>query len=275
MTSIPGPSMWASIRPYWLIVAVYSRADLANPVRLTIAIAIQVIRVIFIAAIYRVAYRGSAGTSLPYANAVWSVAAYFAFIMNLGLRNIFSVVNNDVKSGVVEVALTKPLDWRLTKVAILIGSNGREFLLQLVVLPVALLFLVGPPDLAHLTPLVDLVFVVLLFLAIITASAMFLTIGLSAFWLTDAQPVYRILDKVALIFGGGFVPIALLPAAAQSFVRYSPFGVYAAPTQVFNPGIVPHLPLTLLSAVLWSIALIMLCQWVWHRAQSRIEVNGG
>ena len=267
--------MWAKIRPYWRILAVYSRADSANPIRFGVAIAIQVVRVVFIAAIYRVAYNHAPIGLLSYPNAVWSVAAYFAFIMNLGLRNLFTIVNNDVLSGIVEIALIKPLDWRLSKVCILIGSNGREFLVQLLVMPLILLLLVGPPNLSHLSPVVDISFLVLMLLAIVTASSMFLTVGLCAFWLNDAQPVYRILDKVALIFGGGFVPIALLPVAAQTFVRFSPFGVYAAPTQLFNPGIVPHLPVTLISAVVWSVVLVGLCQWVWLRAQERIEVNGG
>lgn len=264
-----------SLKPYVKIVRTSVREDSANAKRLMLGLAVSLIRVGLIAAIYEVAYRHAPHLGLSYKNAVWSIAIYFAFILNLGLRNVFKIVNRDIQTGAVEVGLIKPLDWRLSKVSELLGKNGLEFLLQLIVLPFFLLVVVGAPDLSHLSLGSILVFLLLTVLAMITASAMFLTVGLTAFWLNDATPVYRLLDKAALILGGGFVPIALLPHVAQVFVRYSPFGVYAAPTQLFNPGVVPVLWPTFVSAVLWSFALVCLCQWVWRRAEQRIEVNGG
>jgi ABC-type uncharacterized transport system permease subunit len=261
--------------PYLNLIRAYARAERANARRIAVAVTLSVVRVSLIAAIYRVAYHSIKVSALSYPNAIWSIAIYFAFIMNLGLRAIFVIVNREVHSGDIEVALLKPLDWRLSKICELLGKNGLEFIIQLIVMPVVLLLLVGPPDISHLTPVLGLDFVVLTALSIITASALFLTIGLSAFWLSDAQSLNRIIDKVILIFGGGFVPIALLPVAAQLFVRYTPFGVYAAPTQLFNPGIVAHIVPTMIAALFWSVALVALCQHVWNAAQRRIEVNGG
>lgn len=260
---------------YWQIVRTSAREDRANTLRLIMGVLISIARVGLIAAIYKVAYEATNDTPLSYANAIWSIGIYFAFILNLGLRNIFKLVEQDVTTGTVEIGLIKPLDWRLVKTCQLLGKNGIEFLVQLAVLLLVLFLFVGLPDVSHLTLPVILGFIVLTGLAVVTAITMFLTVGLCAFWLNDAKSVYRILDKIALIFGGGFVPIALLPVVAQLFVRYSPFGVYAAPTQLFNPGIVPHLLSVIISAVLWSAALIVFCQFVWRKAERRIEVNGG
>lgn len=263
------------IKPYLRVVQMHARADRANNSRLIGAVLLSVARVGLLAAIYRVAYQTLPVSSLSYPNAVWSLAIYYAFILNLGLRAVFTLVNQEVRSGDIEVALLRPLDWPLSKICELLGKNGPEFLIQLVVLPLALLLFVGPPDVSHLSWGIGAGFMVLTVLSIVTASALFLTVGLLAFWLTDAQPVFRLVDKIILIFGGGFVPIALLPAAVQVFVRYSPFGVYAAPTQLFNPAIGSHMVATLIAAVGWSLALIVLCQFVWTRAQRRVEVNGG
>jgi len=266
----------SSLRTYLDIIRASAREDSANARRLVAGVAVSVIRVGLIAAIYKVAYAHSAArTSLPYANALWSIAAYFAFILNLGIRNVFKIVDREVRTGVVEVGVIKPIDWRLYKICELLGKNGLEFLAQLIVLPIALLIFVGAPDMSHLTFLDSAAFVLLTLLAMIVASAMFLTVGLAAFWLQDAQPVYRILDKLTLVFGGAFVPIALLPHATQILVRYSPFGVYAAPTQLFNPQILPSLGPMVLAAVAWSAFLVFLCDRVWQRAMSKIEVNGG
>lgn len=266
-----------SARTYWHIFFTALREDSANAKRFLAGMATSVVRIIFIAAIYKVAYahgtRSSGG--LSYANAMWSISVYFAFILNLGIRNVFKIVDREVRTGVVEVNIIKPIDWRLSKVCELLGKNAVEFLGQLVVLPVLLLALVGTPDMSYMTPIGVAAFALLTVLAMVSAAALFLTVGLTAFWLDDATPTYRIIDKLALIFGGGFVPIALLPHAAQAFVRYSPFGVYAAPTQFFNQRIMPVLGSTVAAAVLWSAALLLVCQVVWRRALVRIEVNGG
>ncbi|HWZ65706.1 MAG TPA: ABC transporter permease [Patescibacteria group bacterium] len=263
------------INAYWQVVKTSAHEDAANAKRLIAGVSVSVIRIGLIAAIYGVAYRKLNHASLPYANAIWGIGIYFGLILNLGLRNVFKIVNHEVSTGMVEVGLIKPLDWRLTKVCQLIGKNGLEFLVGLVAIPCALYMFVGLPDTSHISIVVVLSFILLTILAIVAAASLFLTIGLSAFWLNDAKSVYRLTDKVVLIFGGGFVPIALLPGVVQSIIRYSPFGVYAAPTQLFNPAMVANLPATLISAVVWSVLLLVFCQFIWARVEKRIEVNGG
>jgi ABC-2 type transport system permease protein len=264
------------MKPYLHIILVSAREDKANIGRLVSGITLSLVRVGLIAAIYFAAYKyGASKTGLSYENAVWSIAIYFAFILNLGLRNVFKTVEEAVISGSIETEITKPVDWRLRKICELLGKNGLEFLVQLVVFPLFLFFVVGAPNVGHLSGNVILAFVALTFLAMIAASALFTTIGLAAFWLNDAKPVFRIIEKIVIIFGGAFVPVALLPHAVQTAVRYSPFGVYAAPTQLFNPNIAHVLVPTLVSAAVWVVLLLWFCQFVWNRAMARIEVNGG
>ncbi len=265
-----------SLRPYLHIIRTAAREDSANTKRLVGGILVSVVRVGLIAAVYKVAYQHYGGRpGLSYENTVWSIAIYFAFILNLGLRNVFKVVERQVKTGAVEVGVIKPIDWRLARVCELIGKNGIEFLLQLIVLPAFLLLVVGPPDVSYLSAASLAAFGFLTLLAMVAAASMFLTVGLTAFWLNDAQSVFRLLDKIVVVFGGAFVPIALLPHTVQLFVRYSPFGVYAAPTQLFNPALTRAMLPMIISAVIWSIVLVGLCNLVWKRAMVRIEVNGG
>ena len=260
---------------YWHVVKAASKEDRANPARLLVSIGAGVARMVLIAAIYKVAYDVSGAAALPYANAIWSMGLYFAFIMGLGLRNVFRLAEKDVVTGNVEVSIVKPLDWRLVKVCQLIGRNGIESLAMMVAFTITLLVLVGIPDASFMTWQFLIGYVVLVILGIVTASALYLTIGLAAFWLNDAKSVFRIVDKFVMIFGGAFVPLALLPDVVQTVVRYSPFGVYGAVTQLFNPGLLTHLIPTLIAGIFWSVVMLATCQFIWHKAQQRIEVNGG
>lgn len=262
---------------YLQVMRMSAREDRANPTRIAGSMLVGVVRMILLAAIYKVAYSTSAGSSasLPYQNALWSIGIYFALIIGLGMRNVFKLVDREVKNGSVEVALIKPLDWRLTKICVQIGKNILEASLLVVAFVVTLTVLVGMPDVGFMTPGFIAGYLLIMVLAIIASSALFVAVGLTAFWLNDAQPTYRIVDKFILIFGGAFVPIALLPDVVQNVVRYSPFGVYAASTQLFNPGLAPHLVATIISSVVWTVLTVWFCNWVWQRAEQRIEVNGG
>ncbi len=259
-------------RPYWRIITASAKEDTWQ--RKIGAMAVTLLRVFLLSAIYAEAYRFSK-PSLPYENAVWSLAVYFAFISNLGLRHLFTLVEKEVQTGEVEAQLIKPLEWRLVKLCQLLGKNGTVFLMQLIISPIFLLIIIKKPEISFWSAPLLLMFLALTILAIISASCLFLSIGLAAFWLNDAKSVFRLFDKAIIVFGGGFVPVALLPQAVQTGVRFSPLGVYSAPTQLFNPKIATALPVYLLSAIVWVVILIFVCNAVWKRAQLRIEVNGG
>lgn len=267
--------MFQRAKAYLHVFGIAARENGANPKRLVSSVVQMVCRVLLVVAIYRVAYNASGGHALGFANAMWTIGLCFAFFLNLGIRNIYQPVENEIKSGAVENSLIKPLDWRVVKFMELIGRSGVEFLIQLIVLPTVLLLTVGPPSVAHLNPALDMAFILMLFMSVVTAAALFMSVGLSAFWLNDAKSVFRIVDKMALICCGTFVPLALMPDIMQWIVRFTPFYIYAAPTRVFDPTFVPSLVPTLISGTVWMCAMLLFCQFVWNRAGKKIEVNGG
>jgi len=263
------------LHAYWKVMMMSAREDRANPLRIAGSVGLGVVRMILIAAIYKVAYELTHTTALPYENAIWSMGLYFAFIVGLSVRNVFRLIEKDVKDGNVEVSLIKPLDWRAVKICQQIGKNLLEFSVLVVAFFATLAIVVGFPDISHFSPVFIGGYLLIMLLAILSASAMFLMVGLTAFWLNDSQSVYRIVDRTIMVFGGSFVPIALLPGAVQDVLRYSPVGVYGASTQLFNPGLVKYLIPTLIASAAWSVVLLFFCQLVWRRAERRIEVNGG
>lgn len=266
--------MWRT-RAYWHVIATSAREDGANPQRLVVSLLQLVLRLGLILAIYKAAYAVNPNPGLQFANTLWSVSIFLAFVLGFDLRNIARVVDLEVKAGTVETGITKPLDWRFVKICEHIGKRGIEFLAQLILLPILLITFVGLPDLSYVTPWMLAANIICVLLAIITIATLFLLVGLTAFWLNDAMPVYRIVDKMAAVFCGSFVPLALLPVVIQQGIMWSPFGIYAAPQQIFNPALGNIIVPTLLSGLFWTAAMLTFSTFVWHRVQRRIEVNGG
>ena len=77
------------LRAYWHVMMMSAREDRANPLRLAGSVALGVIRLLILAAIYKVAYTITQTNALPYENALWSMAVYFALIVGLSIRNVF------------------------------------------------------------------------------------------------------------------------------------------------------------------------------------------
>jgi|GEM_PF-897258 len=263
------------LHAYWQVMLMSAREDRANPLRLAGSLALGVLRMVLLAAIYKVAYSVTHTSTMPYANALWSIALYFTFVIGLSVRNVFKLVEQEVKSGAVEVSLIKPLDYRMVKICQQIGKNLLESSLLMIAFAVTLWILVGLPSVSYITPWFVAGYILLMILGVVAASAAFLTVGLVAFWLNDSQSVFRIVDRMIMVFGGAFVPIALLPDGVQTVLRFSPLGIFAASTQFFNPGLVTHMVPTIISGIVWSALLLLLCHWIWRRAEQRIEVNGG
>lgn len=266
--------MW-KIKAYWKVCATSAREDGANPQRLVAALAQNFIRIWLVIVVYGVAYQFNPHPALSLANTVWTFGLFFAFVLNLGIRNVARLIDVEIKHGAIETGLIKPLDWRWVKLCQLLGKSSIEFGLQLILVPITLLIFVGPPDVSFLSPWVVVGLTVLLVCAVIIPATLFTMVGLSAVWTNDAMPVFRIVDKIAAVLSGSFVPLALMPQVLQDILRWSPFGIYAAPQLFFNPQ-APHLVVTtLISGVLWVIVMVLASRFVWYRVTRRLEVSGG
>jgi len=251
------------------------REDGANPQRLISGLVQNFIRIWLVVVVYGVAYQFNPNPGLSFANTIWTFGLFFAFVLNLGVRNVARLIDLDIKLRTIEVGLIKPLDWRLVKMCQLLGKSSIEFGLQLIILPITLFIFVGPPDVSFWSPQLFLGLLLLLPFSVIIPAALFTIVGLSAVWTHDAMPIFRIVDKTSAVLTGSFVPLALLPHVLQDILRWSPFGIYAAPQLFFNPNAPALLAPTLISAVLWVIIMLLVSKFVWHRVSRRLEVSGG
>jgi ABC-2 type transport system permease protein len=107
-------------------------------------------------------------------------------------------------------------------------------------------------------------------------TALYLGIGLLAFWLQDVAPVYWVWQKLMFILGGLMLPLELYPAFVQRAARFTPFpSLLAAPasfvlgTHLVTPGALAA------RLVGWSVVTTLGVVWIFRRAVSRLTINGG
>ena len=198
----------------------------------------------------------------------------YAIVLGFGYRDLFKTINREFKSGGIEAWLNKPISYIQLKVAESFGKN----------MPVVF-GLVGAAGLFWLFsgqfPLVDGVWlrmfagVILLGLGLAIATLLYVLVGLSVVWLQEAQPIYLILDKLIMIFGGAFIPIGFFPTALRLIGESLPTGAAIYVTQMFYPDFIANLPRFLITQVLWLGLLACAVMALSKAANAQLTVNGG
>lgn len=107
-------------------------------------------------------------------------------------------------------------------------------------------------------------------------TALYLWIGLLAFWLHDVSPLYWVWQKLMFVLGGLMLPLQLYPRFVQSVAAFTPFPVVLAGPASFvlqnalvTPGVLAR------DLGIWSAATALTVWWMFRRATSSLTINGG
>src|SRR5262245_19283563 len=107
-------------------------------------------------------------------------------------------------------------------------------------------------------------------------TALYLSIGLLAFWLDDILPVWWVWQKLLFVLGGLMLPLDFYPDFVRKVARFTPFPtVLARPASLvleFAAGDVLSL---LRDLAVWSVIVSIVIRLVFRRATSALTVNGG
>jgi ABC-2 type transport system permease protein len=107
-------------------------------------------------------------------------------------------------------------------------------------------------------------------------TALYLWIGLLAFWLEDVSPVYWVWQKLLFVLGGLMMPIELYPALIRRLAPFTPFpSVLAGPASFVLHRSSAEAGVHARSLSIWAgVTAVAVC-WVFRRATSTLRVNGG
>jgi ABC-2 type transport system permease protein len=107
-------------------------------------------------------------------------------------------------------------------------------------------------------------------------TAMYLWIGLLAFWLDDVSPVYWVSQKLLFVLGGLMLPIELYPDVIRRVAAFTPFpSVLAGPASFVLHGSSVGSGVLARSLAIWACVTALAVWWVFRRATSALTINGG
>lgn len=210
---------------------------------------------------------------LPFPNAIWSMAVYF-MIFWLALRNIERNFRRDIESGNIEMYLLRPIGYIKQKVLVQIGEGLIPFLIATLLSIIVCYLFVGLPIIDTSATLWILGLVVILLFSQILMILIFTLCGLSGFWLENSEPIYFIVSKFIMIFGGAWVPVAFFPKALQLFAEFSPFGASMSISFAMYPDFATRFPFMIFNMIFWIILCLVLVNIVSKRAFRKLSVNG-
>jgi ABC-2 type transport system permease protein len=210
---------------------------------------------------------------LPFPNAIWSMSMYF-IIFWLGLRELERDFRQDIVSGNIEVYLLRPLGYVYQKVLMRIGQGLVPFASALILSVVLDYCLVGLPFVAMPLPLWILSLFIIFILSQILTCILFVLCGLSGFWLENSEPMYFIVSKFIMIFGGAWVPVAFFPHVLQVIAEFSPFGASVGLSYAMYPDFATHFVTLVLTTLAWIIICGGIALIVSQRAMRKLSVNG-
>jgi ABC-2 type transport system permease protein len=113
--------------------------------------------------------------------------------------------------------------------------------------------------------------------ATLVTSALYVGVGLLAFWLTDVSPVYWLFQKALFVLGGMMLPLELYPRWLQRVAEFTPFSALLwGPAQLVLRAMAPH-EVWLLAARLgaWALVVAALLFLIFRRASRSLQVSGG
>jgi ABC-type uncharacterized transport system permease subunit len=198
----------------------------------------------------------------------------YALVVGFGFRGIFRVINDEFKSGAVEVWINKPINYLVLKSGEVLGQNVPVLFGLSLAAGIFWLTTGQFPGVDYLL-LRILLGITMFILGVVIGVLIYSMVGLSVVWLNEAQPIFLIVDKLIMIFGGAFIPIGFLPATMRMVGETLPTGATVFATQVFYPNFIANSPRFLFLQLFWAITLFFVVRFMQARVNIKLTVNGG
>lgn len=203
----------------------------------------------------------------------WSMMFYFAF-SNFKLRGVTDNIMTDVKSGQIELMLTKPVSYLFQKMWWRIGWGAYSFVTGLIIGVIALSYYVDiPQQMLSLSFVVSWLIVMLN--SIVLSLILYAIVGLCAFWMEDTTPLFWMIDKSNMILGGSYLPIALFPTLMYKIALWSPFGAAQFLSHTAMSSWQTEWLVKMSLQIGWIAILGLLLRWQYGCARRKLSINGG
>lgn len=256
---------------YAVLAAVAARQTLTARGELLARMLFYVALLLVFASLWRAVAADGRLATFDAASFLWYLA--LTEWITLGVPVAYLGIEEEVRRGDIAYRLARPVSYLWTKV----GEGAGEGLVRLFFLGLVgtgLAFLLagrGPADprgLLLALPLGLLATGVLLLFQV--------AIGLSAFWLHEAAPVFWIFQKFQFVFGGLMFPLDIYPDWLRTICEWTPFSAVIYGVGRMALGFDPALALRVAGTIVaWGVLTALFTMWLFRRAVRTLEIHGG
>jgi ABC-2 type transport system permease protein len=226
--------------------------------------------------LYQVTYHAQGATQiggLSVALVVWSLVVTNSFQLGIGSRTVLKPLAEEIQSGNIAYALTKPYSFLWYLYFSNIGRLVARLLPALILASITAVILVGP---IHLTwPALGGG----LLLSVLGLSQNLITLfvlSILAFWLEEVNAFRWIYDKFQFALGGMIIPLSLFPDSLRKIAEFLPFAsAYYAPARIFVSFDAHLFYKYLLVSLSWTILFTVILIIIFRNGVKNISINGG
>ncbi len=185
------------------------------------------------------------------------------------------MLEDQIRDGSVSMHFLRPISFRRSLVATVLGENAFFMLLGQIPLLIAAVTLIGLPAPAGIMEAGC--FALSAVLGMLILFELYYAVGLLAFWLQQTWFLGRYVNAGFTLFGGATVPLWFFPEALNAFTRFLPFRYihFEAINMYLGRMTQQEMLVSLLISLAWLTGLRLLSAYGWHRAQRKLTINGG
>lgn len=207
------------------------------------------------------------------------IMTYYGFVRIIWMMTNpfdFKLITGEIKSGNLNKLLLKPVNPILYYVFQQLGETIIYLTINAIFV-ISFLLILGITPVLPTNILILPVLLLLLVLARISVILFYATIGSVGFWTTETKHLHHILINMVRLFGGSFLPLAMLPIVVGKIANFLPFKYAISFPVNFYLGRFDFTES--LSAIgilaLWIFGLSLLSSILWKKGLRNYEAIGG
>lgn len=192
--------------------------------------------------------------------------------------SISTMVSDDVVKGTVAMNLIKPIDYRMSLIAMAAGNMVYRFLIPSVFIWIGLeLYKVRVLGLAPVTVLGVLLYLLSCIMSFLIYVLFDFCFGMIAFFTTYIFGMRLAKEALLSFLTGQLIPISFFPAVIQKIFDFLPFS-----SMIYTPVMIylgkytgGTLAYMMLRQAVWVVILYALGSLIWRKVTRRLVVLGG
>lgn len=206
---------------------------------------------------------------------VWLNQAFFYLVL-FGLKD--EEITDSIKNGTVAYQLTRPYDlytwWYLRH----LSKRYSGCLLRFLPVIILAFILPAPYGLSlPASPIAFILFIVTLLLGTLIMASIYMIVQIIGFFTYQDKGITSIVNSIASLLSGLFIPLPLLPNILLKVTEYLPFRLIEdLPFRLYSGNITISYGIeSIILQIIWIIILILIGRILMKFALKKVSVQGG